>query len=63
MGGSWQTVSEHGFGRDYVLYLAMDPASPNKLYAITFNPQEKVQAVLASTDAGKAWAPLGSASH
>ena len=33
----------------------MDPASRNQLYAITFNPQEKAQAVLASTDAGKTW--------
>jgi hypothetical protein len=43
---SWQSVSEHGFDRDYVLHLAVDPASHNKLYAITINPQEKVQAVL-----------------
>jgi hypothetical protein len=60
---SWQSVTEHGFGRDYVLHLAMDPASPNKLYAITINPQEKAQAVLASTDAGKTWVPLGRATH
>jgi hypothetical protein len=60
---SWQSVTEHGFGRDYILHLAMDPASLNRLYAITINPQEKAQAVLASTDAGKTWAPLGSATH
>jgi photosystem II stability/assembly factor-like uncharacterized protein len=60
---SWQSVSEHGFGQAYVLRLAVDPASPNKLYAITINPQVKTQAVLASTDAGKTWAPLGSATH
>jgi photosystem II stability/assembly factor-like uncharacterized protein len=60
---SWQSVSEHGFGRDYVLHLAVDPASPNKLYAITFNPQTKMQAVFASTDAGKTWALLGSVNH
>jgi photosystem II stability/assembly factor-like uncharacterized protein len=60
---SWQSVTEHGFGRDYVLHLAVDPASPNKLYAITLNPQEMAQAVLASTDAGKTWVPLGSATH
>jgi hypothetical protein len=58
---SWQTVSKHDFGEDYVLHLAVDPASHNKLYAITFNPQTRAQAVLASTDAGKSWAPLGSA--
>jgi photosystem II stability/assembly factor-like uncharacterized protein len=60
---SWQSVSEHGLGADYVLYLAVDPASLNKLYGITINPQDKTQAVLASTDAGKTWAPLGSATH
>jgi photosystem II stability/assembly factor-like uncharacterized protein len=60
---SWQSVSEHSFGREYVLHLAVDPARPSKLYAITINPQEKTQAVLASTDAGKTWVPLGSATH
>ena len=60
---SWQSVSEHDFGRDYVLHLAVDPANHNKLYAITINPQEKTQAVLASDDAGKTWAPLGGATH
>jgi photosystem II stability/assembly factor-like uncharacterized protein len=60
---SWQSVSEHGFGADYVLHLAVDPAHDGKLYAITFNPQTKTQAVLASTNAGKTWAPLGSGTH
>jgi photosystem II stability/assembly factor-like uncharacterized protein len=60
---SWQSVSEHGFGADYVLHLAVDPEHDTKLYAITFNPQTKTQAVLASTDAGKTWAPLDSATH
>jgi hypothetical protein len=60
---SWHSVTEHGFGRDYVTHLAVDPASHDKLYAITFNPQEKTQVVLGSTDAGKTWAPLGSATH
>jgi photosystem II stability/assembly factor-like uncharacterized protein len=60
---SWQSVSERGFGADYVLHLAIDPAHNTKLYAITFNPQTKTQAVLASTDTGKTWAPLGSATH
>jgi photosystem II stability/assembly factor-like uncharacterized protein len=60
---SWQSVSGHGFGADYVLHLAVDPEHETKLYAITFNPQSKTQAVLASTDAGKTWAPLGSRTH
>jgi hypothetical protein len=60
---SWQSVSERGLGRDYVIHLAVDPASHDKLYAITFDPQEKTRAVLASTDAGKTWVALGRATH
>ena len=57
-GLSWQTISKDGFGGDYVLYFAVDPTSHNKLHAITFNPESKAQAVLASDDTGKTWAPL-----
>jgi hypothetical protein len=60
---SWQSVNEHGFGPDYVLRLAVDPEHDTKLYAITFNSQTKMQGVLTSTDAGKTWAPVGSATH
>lgn len=55
---SWQTISKDGFGGEYVLHFAVDPASHSKLYAITFDPQSKAQAVLASNDAGESWAPL-----
>jgi photosystem II stability/assembly factor-like uncharacterized protein len=55
---SWQTISKDGFGGDYVLHFAVDPTSHSKLYAISFAPQSKEQAVLASDDAGKTWAPL-----
>jgi photosystem II stability/assembly factor-like uncharacterized protein len=55
---SWQTVSKDGFGGDYALHFAVDPRSHSKLYAISFDPQSKEQAVLASDDAGKTWAPL-----
>ena len=58
---TWQTVSKHGVGRDYILHFAVDPTSRNTVYAITFNLQNKAQAVLASTDAGESWAPLGNA--
>jgi photosystem II stability/assembly factor-like uncharacterized protein len=58
---SWQTVNRDGFDGDYVLHLAVDPLSHNKLYAVSFDPQSHSQAVLASDDAGKTWAPLGSA--
>ena len=57
---SWQTVSKDGFGGDYALHFAVDPTNQSKLYAITFNPQSKTQAVSASDDGGKTWAPLAS---
>jgi photosystem II stability/assembly factor-like uncharacterized protein len=57
---SWQRVSEHGFGDNLLLHFAVDPSRPSELYAISFDLQSKIQAVLASDDAGKTWAPLGS---
>ena len=59
----WRTVSKHGVGGDYVLHLAVDLTSHNKVYAVTFNPENKARAVLASTDAGESWASLGSATN
>jgi photosystem II stability/assembly factor-like uncharacterized protein len=55
---SWQTVSKDGFGGDYALHFAVDPTSADKLFAITLDPRSKEQAVLASGDGGKSWAPL-----
>jgi len=60
---SWQTVSKDGFGGDYILHFAVDPASHSKLYAVSFDPQSKKQAVLASDDGGESWAPLGSGTN
>jgi photosystem II stability/assembly factor-like uncharacterized protein len=60
---NWQTVSKDGFGGEYVLHFAVDPTSRSKLYAISFDPQSHEQAVLASDDAGKTWAPLARANN
>lgn len=60
---SWQTISEDAFGRAYLLHFAVDPTSDSKLYAISFNPESDTQAVLASNNAGKGWAPLANPSH
>jgi photosystem II stability/assembly factor-like uncharacterized protein len=60
---SWQTVNRDDFDGDYVLHLAVDPSSHGKLYAVSFDPQSHTQAVLASDDAGKTWASLGSAAN
>jgi photosystem II stability/assembly factor-like uncharacterized protein len=57
---SWQSVNRDGFGGDYVLHFAVDPTNHRKLYAVTFDPQSKTQAVSASNDAGESWVPLGS---
>jgi len=60
---SWKNVGEVGLGDHYVLHFAVDPGSRSKLYAISFDPQGKAQAVLASDDSGNTWAPLGSATN
>jgi photosystem II stability/assembly factor-like uncharacterized protein len=60
---SWQTVSKDGFGDDYALHFAVDPTSHGKRYAISVDPQSQEQAVLASDDAGRTWAPLAESTH
>lgn len=55
---TWETVTKDGFGDRYVLHFAVDPSDDDRLYAITFDPRSKVQAVLASADAGRTWASL-----
>jgi photosystem II stability/assembly factor-like uncharacterized protein len=49
----WELVNDR-FGEHYLLHLAVDPAAPQHLYAITSAP-----AVIASRDGGARWAPLG----
>ena len=58
---TWRAINKSGFSDDYLLHFAVDPGNHSKFYAISFDPQSKAQAVLASDDAGKTWAPLGSA--
>ncbi|MGH6931849.1 MAG: F510_1955 family glycosylhydrolase [Dongiaceae bacterium] len=50
---SWSVLS-NGFGDRYVLHLAIDPANPARLFAITQESE-----VLASGDGGKSWQPFG----
>jgi photosystem II stability/assembly factor-like uncharacterized protein len=54
---NWQTTSS-GFGRDAMLHLAVDPNDGQALYAATLNSDTDVQALLASRDGGRTWAPL-----
>jgi BNR/Asp-box repeat len=55
---NWETISS-GFGNDYLLHLAVDPSNGQALYAVTLNADTDAQALLASRDGGKTWAPLG----
>lgn len=55
---AWQEVN-NGFDTDYLVHLAADPDDGRPLYAVSFNPQTRRQAVLASRDGGKSWLPLG----
>jgi len=55
---NWRPVST-AFGDDFLLHLAADPTDDSKLYAITLSAQTRAQSVLASSDGGKTWAPLG----
>ncbi len=57
-GLNWRTLSED-FGNTYVLHFAVDPTDDRNLFAVTFDPQTRSQAILASGDFGRSWAPLG----
>jgi photosystem II stability/assembly factor-like uncharacterized protein len=57
-GVNWRLVS-NAFGGAYVLHLAADKKNGRKIYAVTFNPQTRAQAVVMSKDKGASWAPLG----
>ncbi len=50
----WTPVS-NGLGERVLLHVAVDPADPDRLFAVTDESQ-----LLASTDAGKTWQPLSS---
>ena len=50
----WRPVS-NDFGERVLLHLAVDPADPNRLFAVSDESE-----VLASTDGGKSWQPLSS---
>lgn len=48
----WQTVSG-GFGQGYILYFAVAPQDPRRLYGV-----DDKHRVIASRDGGKTWNPL-----
>ena len=55
---SWNTLG-NSFRGAYVLHLAVDPSSKDRLYAATFDPATHRGDVLATADAGRTWSPLG----
>ena len=58
---AWSSTRAMLGGR-YILHLAVDPSDERKLYAITLDRATEAQEILASTDAGETWIPLGSIS-
>jgi photosystem II stability/assembly factor-like uncharacterized protein len=54
---AWQVIS-NDFGGNYVLHLAADPRDGETLYVATLHAQSHAQALLASRDGGRSWAPL-----
>ena len=51
---NWSVVN-NGFGEGYVIHLAIHPTDKSTLYAVTHKGE-----VLASTDGGQTWSPIGS---
>lgn len=54
----WKVLNG-GFGGQYVLHLAVAPADNHRLYVVTFNPADRSQSLLTSSDGGESWSTLG----
>lgn len=54
---NWNVVGD-SFSGHYLLHLGVAPADNRRLYALTFNPADRSQSLLASTDGGESWAAL-----
>lgn len=54
---AWQVVGS--LGGEVMLHFAADPRDPQKLYAVAYHPRLRTQRVIASSDGGKRWLPLG----
>jgi photosystem II stability/assembly factor-like uncharacterized protein len=57
-GLDWK-VRGGGIGGSYVLHLAVAPTDKRRLYAVAFNPTDRSQSLLVSTDGGESWSALG----
>src|SRR3546814_9069935 len=53
---TWE-VAYRDFGSQFVLYLAVAPTDNRRLYAVTFNPSDRSQSLITSTDGGESWTP------
>jgi hypothetical protein len=56
---AWSTVNVD-LGNAALIHLAVDPSAAQRLYAVTFDLQQRTQGLIASRDGGKTWSPLGS---
>lgn len=54
---NWNVVGG-SFSGHYLLHLAAGPGGNGRLYAVAFNPADRSQSLLTSTDGGKSWAAL-----
>jgi photosystem II stability/assembly factor-like uncharacterized protein len=52
---AWTTLKAE-LGEAVLLHLA---AAPDRLYAVSYDPRSKAQALLTSGDGGRSWSPLG----
>jgi len=55
---NWKTAGG-GFHDQYVIHFAVAPADNRRLYAVAFNPADRLQSVLTSADGGENWVTLG----
>jgi photosystem II stability/assembly factor-like uncharacterized protein len=56
-GLNWRGTGD-GFGGQYVIHFAVAPTDDRRLYAVTFNPVDRTQSLLASADGGESWSAL-----
>ncbi len=57
---NWRTIGG-SLQDNYILHLAVDPTNHSNLYAVTYSPRTRRNAVLASGDGGRSWLAMGGA--
>ena len=57
-GLGWQTIS-NGFGKAFLLHLAVAQSDSGAAFAVAFDPESRAQSLHASRDGGRSWSSLG----